>query len=118
MTEHNPPAITGAGPVGEVFPPAPRGTKAGSAEALKALHADLTAAYRQYLDAAKLKPAMLSPAMLGRIQQFLKDNEVTAEPPQADERDALQNRLDQRRRARELDGTIQSRVTLSQRPAR
>jgi hypothetical protein len=70
MTKTKDPA-EGAGrevAVQEVFPPAPpapRGTKSGSTEDLKALHADLTAAYREYLEMAKIKPSMLNPAMLG-----------------------------------------------------
>lgn len=106
-----------SGAVGEVFPPAtpaPIGTKAGSAEDLKALHADLTNAYREYLEMAKIKPAMLNPAMLGLIQTFLRHNEVTAEAPKQEEMNALERRLQQRREAREKDREGQKIVTLNQ----
>lgn len=42
-------------------------------------HADLTVAYREYLELAKIKPNMLNPSMLGLIEQFLRYNEITAE---------------------------------------
>lgn len=111
MTEHKH-TRTGAGQavaVGEVLPPqqpATCGTKAGSTADLKALHADLTTTYREYLEMAKIKPSMLSPAMLGLIQQFLRHNEITAEAPQRDEADSLQRRFAVRRAARE--GTMAS----------
>jgi hypothetical protein len=98
MTKTKDPA-EGAGrevAVQEVYPPAPpapRGTKSGSTEDLKALHADLTAAYREYLEMAKIKPSMLNPAMLGLIQQFLRHNEIAAEAPQQAEMNALEKRL-------------------------
>lgn len=88
---------------GEIIPPAkpaPRGTKSGSTEDLKALHADLTAAYREYLEMAKIKPSMLNPAMLTLIQQFLRQNEITAEAPQQVERSALEKRLARKSEAR------------------
>ena len=105
MPEYNDPAPKGAQAVAvqEVFPPArpvPTGTKAGSTEDLKCLHADLTTAYREYLEMAKIKPQMLNPAMLGLIQQFLRQNDITAEAPQQAEVDALQKRLEQKRKAR------------------
>lgn len=116
MTEHNEAVTDGlhAVAVGEVIPPAGRGTKAGSTEALKALHADLTAAYQHYLEMAKIKPSMLNPAMLGLIQQFLKHNEITAEVPQKDEVASMQARLEHRRKLREIGPTSQGRVNLSQ----
>jgi hypothetical protein len=91
------------GAVGEVFPPASPATtdtKAGSTEDLKALHADLTAAYRDYLEMAKIKPSELNPAMLALIQQFLRHNEITAEAPQQAEFNAMEKRLEQKRKAR------------------
>ena len=102
---------------GEVIPPAmpaPRGTKAGSTEDLKALHADLTNAYREYLEMAKIKPDMLSPTMLGLIQQFLRQNEITAEAPQQAEMTALEKRLEQKRKARERGLESQKIVNLNQ----
>ena len=80
--------------------PADGNTRAGRTEDLKALHAELTTTYRDYLEMAKIKPTMLNPAMLGLIQQFLRHNDITAEAPQRSEVDALEKRLDQRRRAR------------------
>ncbi len=103
--------------VQEVFPPArpaPSGTKAGSTEDLKSLHADLTCAYREYLEMAKVKPQMLNPAMLGLIQQFLRHNEITAEAPQQAEINALQKRLEHKRKAREIDLDNQKIVNLNQ----
>lgn len=100
---------------GDILPPAhpaPSGTKAGSTEDLKALHADLTGAYREYLEMAKIKPTMLNPAMLGLIQQFLRHNEITAEAPQQEEMDALQHRLEQRRAARGNSLSRKSTVNL------
>lgn len=111
MNEHEHPAPCSGQTVavGEVLPPrhpAPGDTKAGSTADLKALHADLTAAYRDYLEMAKIKPSMLSPTMLGLIQQFLRHNEIIAEAPQRDEADSLQRRFAVRRAARE--GTMAS----------
>lgn len=100
----------------EVFPPArpaPSGTKAGSTEDLKALHAALTTAYREYLEMAKIKPQMLNPAMLGLIQQFLRHNDIAAEAAQQTEVDALQKRLEQKRKARENALKGQNVVTLN-----
>lgn len=125
MTEQTDPAVkTGETmPVetrclrGEIIPPAtpaPRGTKAGSTEDLKALHADLTNAYREYLEMAKIKPDMLNPSMLGLIQQFLRQNEITAEAPQNAERSALEKRLAQKRKARENGTKAQKIVNLNQ----
>lgn len=87
--------------VGEVISPAtpaPPDTKAGSTADLKALHADLTNAYREYLEMAKIKPSMLNPGMLGLIQQFLKSNDIKAEEPTAVELNDLDKRLSQKRR--------------------
>ncbi|MGR3795581.1 hypothetical protein [Vannielia sp. SX4] len=95
-------------------PPAPLGTQAGRTEDLKALHADLTIAYREYLEMAKIKPSMLNPAMLGLIQQFLRHNEITAEAPQQSEFNALEARLRQKRKARSEGISRQNIVTLSQ----
>lgn len=119
MTEQMHPVTMGTEvvAVGEVFPPAPpadREAKAGSTEVLKALHADLTATYREYLEMAKIKPTMLSPSMLGLIQQFLRHNEITAEAPQRAEMGALQGRLEQRRKVRENSRTHQNRINLNQ----
>lgn len=103
--------------VEEVFPPlhpAPLGTHAGRTEDLKALHADLTTAYREYLEMAKIKPTMLNPAMLGLIQQFLRHNEITAEAPQQTEMHALEKRLTQKRKARKEDLRSQKIVSLNQ----
>lgn len=105
--------------VQEVYPPAPpapRGTKSGSTEDLKALHADLTAAYREYLEMAKIKPSMLNPAMLSLIQTFLRHNEIAAEAPQKAEIDALERRLQQRRKRRELNSDGKKIVNLNQSP--
>jgi hypothetical protein len=119
MTKTKDPA-EGAGrevAVQEVYPPAPpapRGTKSGSTEDLKALHADLTAAYREYLEMAKIKPSMLNPAMLGLIQQFLRHNEIAAEAPQQAEMNALEKRLEERRKRREADLASQKIVNLNQ----
>jgi len=119
MTKTKDPA-EGAGrevAVQEVYPPAPpapHGTKSGSTEDLKALHSDLTAAYREYLEMAKIKPSMLNPAMLGLIQQFLRHNEIAAEPPQAAEMNALEKRLEERRKRREADLGSQKIVNLNQ----
>ena len=102
---------------GEVLPPAQPtldASKAGSTEDLKALHADLTTAYREYLEMAKIKPAMLNPAMLGLIQQFLRHNDITAEAPQRAEMGALEKRLQQKRKARENDIARQNILTLNQ----
>ena len=99
---------------GEVFPPAsppPLGTKAGSTEDLKALHADLTNAYREYLEVAKIKPSMLNPAMLSLIQAFLRHNEVKAEAPKQSEMNALEKRLQQRRAVRDIDHQTQNIVS-------
>jgi len=93
---------------------APRGTKAGSTEDLKALHSDLTAAYREYLEMAKIKPSMLNPSMLALIQQFLRYNEITAEAPQQAEMSALEKRLEQKRKARERGLESQKIVSLNQ----
>jgi len=118
MTEHKDPTPNEgkAVAVQEVFPPArpaPSGTKAGSTEDLKSLHADLTTTYREYLEMAKIKPQMLNPTMLGLIQQFLRHNEIAAEAPQQAEVDALQKRLEQKRKAREIATSGQNIVTLS-----
>ncbi|WP_333814846.1 hypothetical protein [Tabrizicola sp.] len=115
--EHHTPNETGAVALQEVFPPlrpAPRGTQAGSIEDLKSLHADLTCAYREYLEMAKVKPQMLNPAMLGLIQQFLRHNEITAEAPQQAEMNALQKRLEHKRKARAIDLGNQKIVNLNQ----
>lgn len=116
MTEQSNPATQGGQLVGagDVLPPAAIGTKAGSADDLKALHADLTATYREYLDMAKIKPSLLNPAMLGLIQQFLRHNEITAEAGQTSEIDALQKRLEQKRKARGDSITRQNIVNLNQ----
>jgi hypothetical protein len=119
MQSHKDPGPVGGKAVtaGEIFSPAqPAGhdAKAGRTEDLKALHADLTTAYREYLEMAKIKPAMLNPAMLGLIQQFLRHNEITAEAPQQAEMDALQRRLEQKRKARESDLARQNIVNLNQ----
>lgn len=119
MTKQRHPVSTGteAVAVGEVFPPAPlttSDTKAGSTGDLKALHADLTATYRDYLEMAKIKPSMLSPAMLGLIQTFLRHNEITAEVPQRAEVDAMQRRLEQKKAAREKDPNYRRLVMLNQ----
>lgn len=102
---------------GEVIPPAtpaPTGTKAGSTEDLNALHADLTTTYREYLEMAKIKPDMLNPSMLGLIQQFLRQNDITAEAPQKAEMRALEKRLEQKRKARERGLESQKIVSLNQ----
>lgn len=102
---------------GEVFPPARPasfGSKAGSTEDLKALHADLTNAYREYLEMGKIKPSMLNPAMLSLIQTFLRHNEVKAEALKQSEMNALEKRLQQRRAARENDHQTQNIVSLKQ----
>lgn len=102
---------------GDIMPPARPagdGTKAGRAEDLKALHADLTGTYREYLEMAKIKPSMLNPAMLGLIQQFLRHNDITAEAPQQAEVDALQKRLEQKRLARGNDLARQNITSLHQ----
>ena len=120
MTEHNQPqpALVGSAAVAvvEVLPSTTTTgrSRAGSAGDLKALHADLTAAYQEYLEMAKIKPSMLSPAMLGLIQQFLRHNEITAEAPQKAEIGALQGRLEQRRKLREIGPADQNRVNLNQ----
>lgn len=113
MQEHDTGAVVAAG---DIFPPAlpaSRDTKAGSTEDLKALHAELTATYREYLDMAKVKPSLLNPAMLGLIQQFLRHNAVTAEAPKQAELDALQKRLAQKRKTREASMARQG-MTLRQ----
>lgn len=103
--------------IGEVLPPAlpaQSGTKAGSTDDLKSLHADLTTTYREYLEMVKIKPSLLNPAMLGLIQQFLRHNEITAEAAQKSEMDALQRRLEQKRKARGDDLARQNIVNLNQ----
>ncbi|TGN67334.1 hypothetical protein E4L95_05365 [Paracoccus liaowanqingii] len=103
--------------MGEVFPPAAAtdsGTKAGSTADLKALHADLTDTYREYLDMAKAKPSMLNPAMLGLIQTFLRHNEITAEAPQKAEATELQRRLEDRIKTRDIAIARISRTGLGQ----
>lgn len=119
MTKQRHPVSTGTETVavGEVFPPAPlttNDTKAGSTADLKALHADLTATYRDYLEMAKIKPSMLSPAMLGLIQTFLRHNEITAEAPQRVEATDLQRRLEERRKARNNDTVRQKLLNINQ----
>lgn len=119
MTKQRHPVSTGTETVavGEVFPPAPltsNDTKAGSTGDLKALHADLTATYRDYLEMAKIKPSMLSPAMLGLIQTFLRHNEITAEVPQRAEATDLQRRLEERRKTRSKAMASQGLINLSQ----
>ena len=56
---------------------------------------------------------MLNPAMLGLIQQFLRQNDITAEAPQQAEVDALQKRLEQKRKARDSALNSQKIVTLN-----
>lgn len=102
---------------GDVLPPvtpASAETKAGSNEDLKALHADLTNAYREYLEMVKIKPSMLNPAMLSLIQTFLRHNEITAEAPMQSETHALEKRLEQKRKARERGLASQKIVNLNQ----
>lgn len=121
MSKQNTPAMNGGTVVarGEVLPPArvaAVGTKAGSTDELKALHADLTQAYRDYLEAGKIKPANLSPAMLGLIQQFLRHNEITAEAAKDVETDAMRRRLDQQRIRHERRTALQNLPRLGQYP--
>lgn len=61
---------------------------------------------------AKIKPSMLTPAMLSLIQTFLRHNEVTAEAPKQSEMNALERRLQKRQAARENDHETQNIVSL------
>lgn len=99
---------------GEVIPPSPPAdadTKAGSNAELKALHADLTRLYRDYLQLAQSNPKLINPGMISLIQTFLKNNQITGEAPQHAEVSDLKKRLAAKRRKRaELEG--QKTVTL------
>ena len=100
---------------GEVIPPAPPASadaKAGSNAELKALHADLTRLYRDYLQLAQSNPKLINPGMISLIQTFLKNNQITGEAPQHAEVADLHKKLLAQRRRRREEALEQKTVTL------